>query len=52
MGRQFQAKEIAARRPRDGVTAGMFQEQGSQGERQLELSERQGRDNMKMRSVN
>lgn len=52
MGREFQAKEIAVRRRRDGVTAGVFQERGGQGERQLELSKRQGRDYVKMRSVN
>ena len=52
MGREFQAKEIAVRRRRDGVTAGVFQERGGQGERQLELSEQQGRENVKMKSLN
>lgn len=52
MGREFQAKETAAQRPRDGVTAGVFQERGGQGERQLELSEQQGRENVTMKSVN
>ena len=50
-GQRVQAKEIAAQRPRDGVTAGVFQERGGQGERQLELSEQQGRENVKMKSL-
>lgn len=32
MWAESSAKEIAAQRPRDGVTAGMFQERGGQGE--------------------
>lgn len=39
MGREFQAKEIAATRLRGSILPGVFQEQGGQCDRQLELSD-------------